>query len=300
MISSHGIPTWSPGAFVGIVWPHGVALVSQQLRPQAAGELWQRVHSGAKLSDFVRSLAEVAEVNVLELPDFAVAICEGTSWHLAVRGKLELEAQFGTVSEAMQCQTVTTWTERTVQAPTAIRLGTPSGATVPVNDGVVLASCLEVGVFKPSSSFLVEETSGIPMVPSPAEPSSDIVLEAPATAPGGPVDRAPIGCLRLNSGELIPLSGPVIIGRHPGAGGLNLNEPARLVTISEPHVSANHLALFVEDGQAYARDLGSRNGSALRRRGGDPLRLPERAIPLEAGDVLDLGQGVQIHCDGLP
>lgn len=300
MISTHGTPTWSPGGLVGIVWPHGVALVSDELTPAVAGELWQRVHSGAKLSDFVRSLAEVSGANVLELPEFAVAICEGESWHLAVRGQLQLEAQFGEVSEAMQCQTVTTWTERTVHAPSAIRIGVHSETAVPVSDGVVLASCLEVGRFAPADTVLVEETSGIPPVPDRGSDNPDVVLTPLATATENSEERAPIGCLRMPTGELIPLGGPVIIGRHPGAGGLNLNEPARLVTISEPHISANHLALFVQDGQAYARDLGSRNGSALRRRGGGPLRLPERSIPLEAGDVLDLGQGVLIHCDGLP
>ncbi|MDO5066794.1 MAG: FHA domain-containing protein [Propionibacteriaceae bacterium] len=291
MISSHGTPAWSPGAHLGVVWPHGVALVSKELTPQAGGELWQRVRDSTKLSDFVRSLAEVAGVNVLELPEFAVAIREGESWHLAVRGGLQVEAQFGNVSEAMQCRTVTTWTERTVLSPTAIRIGEATQSTVPVSDGVVLADCLEVGAFTPSRSVLVEETGGVlDEMPPMATAPSDVAMPEPT----------PIGCLRMPGGELIPLGGPVIVGRHPGAGGLNLNEPARLVTIAQPHISANHLALFVEEGQAYARDLGSRNGSALRRRGGEPLRLPERAIPLEAGDVLDLGQGVLIHCDGLP
>ncbi|MDO5082417.1 FHA domain-containing protein [Arachnia propionica] len=300
MISSHGTPTWSPGAHMGIVWPHGLALVLNGLTPEGAGELWHRVHASAKLSDFVRSLAEVVGTGVLELPEFAVAISEGDNWHLAIRGQVPLEAQFGSTSEAMQCHTITTWTERTVLSPSALRIGEPGGPMVPVSDGVVLAGCLELGAFKPSSTVLVEETGGIPHVPEDERSDVDVVVSPPATAPTHAEERAPIGCLRMPGGELIPLGGPVVIGRHPGAGGLNLSEPARLVTIGEPHISANHLALFVEEGQAYARDLGSRNGSALRRRGGDPLRLPERSIPLEAGDVLDLGQGVLIHCDGLP
>lgn len=300
MISRHGIPTWSPGAHLGVVWPHGVALVSDDLSPELGGELWQRVHASTRLTDFVRALAEVAGVNVLELPEFAVAIREGESWHLAVRGEMQVEVQYGSAAEVLRCRAVTTWTERTVHAPTAIRVGDPVWATVPVSDGVVLAGCIEVGTFEPLSTGPAEEVSGTPAVDEGREDAPELAPTPAETVPEGTVDHAPIGCLRILGNELIPLGGPVVIGRHPGAAGLNLSEPARLVTIAEPHISANHLALFVEDGQAYARDLGSRNGSALRRQGGEPLRLPERSIPLQAGDVLDLGQGVLIHCDGLP
>ena len=136
MISRHGIPTWSPGAHLGVVWPHGVALVSDDLSPELGGELWQRVHASTRLTDFVRALAEVAGVNVLELPEFAVAIREGESWHLAVRGEMQVEVQYGSAAEVLRCRAVTTWTERTVYAPTAITAGVPVWARIPVIPGV--------------------------------------------------------------------------------------------------------------------------------------------------------------------
>lgn len=344
MIEGHGAPTWTPGGSVGIVWSQGVALVSSQLGPQAAGKFWLRIREGVKFNDFLRHLAEASGTTLLDLPEFAVAIAEEDRWHLAVRGPMSLEAQFGSVSEAMPCRNVTTWTERTVIAPTALRLGEPVGGGAPVSDGVVLASSLEVGLFQPASTVMLDETIALPNLDEPESAAAPTVLPkaAPAepepvtlaehepvpadsetiavepqpqvteasvepvapepvdtTLPGG-ARKVTVGCLRLQDGDPIPLGGPVIFGRHPGTGGLNLNEPARLVTIRERHISANHIAVFREDGKVFAKDLGSRNGSAVRRQGGEPLRLPERPIVVHPGDVLDLGHGVLIHCERIP
>ena len=48
------------------------------------------------------------------------------------------------------------------------------------------------------------------------------------------------------------------------------------------------------------RDLGSSNGSYLRRHGNPPIRLPESDTPLVPGDVIDLGHGVFINLDRIP
>lgn len=74
-------------------------------------------------------------------------------------------------------------------------------------------------------------------------------------------------------GQAVPLAEkPISLGRGP----------ANDIVLADDHVSWNHAQLWVEGGQAWVRDLGSRNGTFLndervvgsaRLRGGDRLRL---------------------------
>lgn len=112
--------------------------------------------------------------------------------------------------------------------------------------------------------------------------------------------RPALGRLRLSSGEVIDLVGPIVAGRSPTASGHHSGAVPRLVALPHPHVSGNHIEFTLEGWSVIARDLASRNGSYLRRSGQPPMRLPESAIPLANGDILDLGHGVFIYLEQLP
>ena len=74
----------------------------------------------------------------------------------------------------------------------------------------------------------------------------------------------------------------------------------RLVAVPHGHVSSNHGEIRLEGWNVMAVDLHSRNGTLLRRAGEPPVRLPEQPAMLVAGDVVDLGHGVQFSFHELP
>lgn len=122
---------------------------------------------------------------------------------------------------------------------------------------------------------------------------------------GAPVNGVPhrvlrpeLGVVRLPDGERAPLMQAILVGRRPDPVKAGLPD-ARVVPVAQGHVSSNHLELRLEEWNVLAVDLRSTNGTYLRRRNQPPVRLGERPELLIAGDVLDLGHGVQIVVEEL-
>ncbi len=114
------------------------------------------------------------------------------------------------------------------------------------------------------------------------------------------VPRPPLGWMRTSDGERVDLTTPVVIGRKPTVSRLQGLEMPRLVAVPHGHVSSNHVEIRLEGWNVMAVDLHSRNGTLLRRAGEPPVRLPEQPAMLVAGDVVDLGHGVQFSFHELP
>ena len=114
------------------------------------------------------------------------------------------------------------------------------------------------------------------------------------------VPRPPLGWMRTSDGERVDLTTPVVIGRKPTVSRLQGLEMPRLVAVPHGHVSSNHVEIRLEGWNVRAVDLHSRNGTLLRRAGEPPVRLPEQPAMLVAGDVVDLGHGVQFSFHELP
>lgn len=114
------------------------------------------------------------------------------------------------------------------------------------------------------------------------------------------VPRPSLGRVIVGEGEKIELVAPLVVGRAPRANRFRGTEPPRLLRLAHPHISSSHLALRIEDWNVLVVDLGSTNGSFLRRNGQPPVRLSERPQPLVPGDVVDLGHGVHLRFEELP
>jgi hypothetical protein len=96
--------------------------------------------------------------------------------------------------------------------------------------------------------------------------------QAPSRADRGlvvAVSRGPAELL----GTRVPLRGPVIIGRSPGAD----------IVIADEFVSAKHARIAPTGAGAVVEDLGSTNGTLLN---GSRVSAPSSA---RAGDVIDIG-----------
>jgi len=126
------------------------------------------------------------------------------------------------------------------------------------------------------------------------------VCGRPTVAAPTRIPQPSLGRVIVSTGERMELTGPVIIGRAPRAARFHGTEIPRLMTLQQPHISANHLALRIEGWSVLAVDLNSTNGTFLRRNGEPPFRLLEQAQLLVAGDVIDLGHGVQLGFEELP
>jgi pSer/pThr/pTyr-binding forkhead associated (FHA) protein len=74
-------------------------------------------------------------------------------------------------------------------------------------------------------------------------------------------------------GVTVPVQGPVVIGRSPGAD----------IVIGDDFVSARHAWVYPAGAEAIAEDLGSTNGTVLN---GLPLSIPTSLRP---GDTIDIG-----------
>jgi hypothetical protein len=74
-------------------------------------------------------------------------------------------------------------------------------------------------------------------------------------------------------GVSVPVNGPVVIGRSPGAD----------IVIGDDFVSSSHARVSPSGDGAVLEDLGSTNGTVLN---GAPVRAPQM---LRVGDAIDIG-----------
>ena len=136
--------------------------------------------------------------------------------------------------------------------------------------------------------------------PNPPQRVQCYQCNAPVGGQPQLVERPQLGWLRVTGGETVPLRGPVVAGRNPRTSALVTPEAPRLIALPHQHISSSHIAFIPEGWSVLVRDLGSSNGSYLRRHGNPPIRLPESDTPLVPGDVIDLGHGVFINLDRIP
>ncbi|GAA1486523.1 FHA domain-containing protein [Brachybacterium fresconis] len=112
------------------------------------------------------------------------------------------------------------------------------------------------------------------------------------------VARPPLGAIELSTGDRFVLDRSAIVGRRPRASRVSVHDVPQLITVPSPQqdISRSHLELRLEGWHVVALDLGTTNGTTLYREGADPLRLrPREGVVLHEGDVLDLGDGVQLR-----
>ena len=114
------------------------------------------------------------------------------------------------------------------------------------------------------------------------------------------VSRPPLGTIRSTTGELLHLTGPVLIGRSPRASRFQGTVSPQLLSLPYPHISSTHLEIRLEGWNAFAVDLNSMNGAYLRRRDEPPVRITHTPLMLADGDVIDFGHGVSVNFEGMP
>lgn len=194
-------------------------------------------------------------------------------------------------------------------APTAEPLAVPV-STVGDHDGLtqfaaaaspgeVTAARASLGEPDTASGELVLAADCAAGHPNPPQRSTCSLCGAPVLGEPRRVRRPALGTLRLPSGERVDLDTPILAGRNPRSDRVEGPTLPRLVALPHGHVSGNHVEFRLAEWSVLAVDLRSRNGTFLRRRGQEPVRLGERPELLIEGDVLDLGHGVQFTLEKL-
>ncbi|RRD46044.1 FHA domain-containing protein [Tessaracoccus sp. OH4464_COT-324] len=126
------------------------------------------------------------------------------------------------------------------------------------------------------------------------------VCSAEVSGEAEPLQRPPLGEISTEAGETVELLGPVIIGRKPEPSAIRTPKQPQLLEIPNEFISGSHLAITIEGWKVLAQDLGSTNGSRLRRGNSQPVRLSQAKIPLMDGDLLQLGPKVILRVKGIP
>lgn len=133
---------WTQGNDHGLVWEHGLAVLSGSVEPEAARRLWTELAEGGDLAAFLKALSAGTGADLLSLPDFAIALrSAGGGWQLAARGCLQARAG----DAAVRGDGISTWAERSVAGPGAVSVGAgeASGEQRPIVAGLVPAAVLD-------------------------------------------------------------------------------------------------------------------------------------------------------------
>lgn len=181
---------YRPGEIPVAVTRRGAVALSADTPPVLAVRIWTEVAEGRGFAAVLETLTGAFGTSLAALPPFAVALAEGSSVRVAVRGSLVLDVETGSGRETISGAGVTTWTERvlegvirvTVRASATAELEGDSG--LPIADGVVLASTLE---------WVPDAASAAPA--------------APAAAPAQPVPAqqpVPVAEPAAKAGETVP------------------------------------------------------------------------------------------------
>lgn len=110
-----------------------------------------------------------------------------------------------------------------------------------------------------------------------------------------PADRSVVPKIVLSTGMAVALDRPVLLGRAPQVSRVKNDEMPRLITVESPNhdISRTHAEVRMEGNEIVVTDLNSTNGVLLTRPGAVAERLkPGAATAVEAGAVVDLGEGV--------
>jgi len=182
-----GIVRYAPGRAHVVVTPHGLVVVGGEVSSALVARLWEEVSAGRGLAAVLEALTGAFGTSLSAIPPFVVALSEQSAVRLAVRGSLSVRVVGGAGTEVISGAGVTTWSERVIAAVTRVEIDVRADAaspTLPVGDGVVLASAVE---WLPVPAAAPDPEPVAPREPEPDRPAmAPVVPPASPPAPRGP------------------------------------------------------------------------------------------------------------------
>lgn len=103
-----------------------------------------------------------------------------------------------------------------------------------------------------------------------------------------------LGWVRASDGQMRPLTGDIVVGRAP-----EIRKMRDVTTLETPpeilEISRQHLRIHQNGWVVCVQDLGSENGTLLRRANGEIWELnPQRVYNVQPGDTVKLAPGYEL------
>lgn len=183
------------------------------------------------------------------------------------------------------------------QPPAAPQEGAASGFADDSHDGATIFSSSIA--YKPASSSHDDARLAV-FCPAghPNPPGSHrcrVCRDSVDPRQSRPIETLVLATVEVSTGEAVALTGPVLIGRAPNAGGQD--PQAKLITVPSPShdISRTHVSITPRDWNIEVADLHSTNGTVVIPPGESPIELESgERVSVELGTVIDLGDGVTI------
>lgn len=170
------------------------------------------------------------------------------------------------------------------------------GPPIPQPEGAAAAHVAEAAPAEPDMGDHDGHTVRASEIPRPGADGPVDATLAPGQEELNELEQqVPVMQLSLSTGQQVALDRPVLIGRAPESSRFGFGETPRLVTVPSPQqdISRTHVEIKVEGDHVLVTDLRSTNGTVVVLPGAPPRRLhPGESVPVPAGTVVDLGDGV--------
>lgn len=290
------LPERGEASGYAVVTPRFVCLLGPEATAEIARNVfWLLDGPDAQLQDAVGTLSHVANVDrfaiVEVLDNSTLTISVTTRGDIAVGIDGNTSARASVVDGGLQL----TSDARDVRSAWIGLESEPDGELLPLYRGIVRTSGL-------ATEAMVAFAAEQPRVNSaPIEEAPDVEVAEAGEAEAeeeaqAEVEAAARWVLQLPDGSEVEADGTIIIGRD------NWAEPAegdliRHVAVESPmkQISGDHLELALVGGELVARDLDSTNGTIVITPEQPPRLLHNGdTTALQAGDILDLGESLQI------
>jgi hypothetical protein len=164
---------YAPGRLRAIVAGRGIAVLGEGATDAATLAIRDRLAAGEGFGAVVDALA--AGGSLANLPAFVVVVDEGAAWRVSVRGDLSAVVTTASGTENIDGSAASTWSERSILGVTRLSVVHTAGtdtasATLPIADGVVLASVVVVSASGATAVESPAASSALAEPVAPAEP----------------------------------------------------------------------------------------------------------------------------------
>lgn len=285
-------PPGPGGSGYAIATERFVALLSQQATPDLVTELFILLDSpGGSMSRALALLAASGEGQRFGLAE--VVDTDAQVMSIAVRGDIVVDLDSAATNSFMWPDGAT-WLSGEARGVASLRLALGASGQapshLPLARGIVPA--VETVARFGARSRTVEGASS---TPAQSHDSHSIDRRPPRPDPSS-LHAEPAWTLRLPDGNELDAAPQIVVGRRPWRTDPDETSTYYVVAPSpRREISGKHVEFAVVGTELLARDLGSTNGTLVLTSGKPPRLLSDgRAVTLDIGDTLDLGEGFRI------
>ncbi len=290
------LPERGEASGYAVVTPRFACLLGSDATAEIARSIfWLLDGPDAQLQDALGTLSHIDKVDRFAI----VELLDASATELRVSALGEVSVGIDGVTTARASGSVLTTSATGVRASWfSLEGGRPEGDLLPLHRGIARATALVTG--GPSAPSVDAAEFAVDAEPEP-EPQAEQPETQPDVAPEPEQQAAPEAptgrwVLHLPDGSEVEASRTIIIGRDEWAAPDD-GDLIRHVSVPSPkkQISGDHLELALVGDELVARDLDSTNGTIVITQEQPPRLLHNgETTPLQAGDILDLGESLQI------